>query len=217
MKNISVRQILGSIGVVAALCFMAVSPSRAQNETGSVVMPEIIQNCTKIPDDTVRLNCYDAAAGRKNKNGFMGSWLMDTKMNPLNNTQIIQATNEARVGIAPDGRYPILAVTCDAGKAAFYVQWYEQFKDDDPDVYDTRKTVLYKMGDSDVKQEMWDMSADRMVIFAPKPIAFLKELAPHKQFVVQVTADDMKSRTLSFDVSGTQAVAEAIEEACGTE
>lgn len=193
---------------------LATSPASKVYAADAPDMPQVIKNCLEIKDESARLRCYDLAAGYKSPSGFVGSWLTEYKRSALDNTEIISATNEAKVGVAPDGRYPFMAATCDAGKANVYVQWFEQFNDDDPDVYATKKYVLYKIGQGEVQQELWPMSGDQMTTFAPDPIKFLQAIGENSQLVIQVTANNKTTRTLSFDVSGTKELADRIAGAC---
>lgn len=183
-----------------------------------------LARCSSIGEDSKRLECFEMIAknrgvwtSRKRKlPDDAGSWNVNRKKNPIDDSETVFATLTAVSGESRYGDKITLIARCKSNKTEAYINWNDFLGDDTSSVYSDSKYVTTRVGDLEAKTRTWGTSTDRKATFAPAWAGdLLKEIMMADSFVAQTTPYGENPITAVFDTTGAKSAFRPIADVCG--
>lgn len=201
-------EVVLAVFAAAAVVAPALSTSAAEVST--------YRECAKIDDSSSRLACYDALSGREREVGSRKSakWLIDERVNPLDDSKTVIAVLVADTGRGTYGDPVTLTSLCRSNKTQLYIDFGSYLGSDSSSVYSKWKYITIRVGSADARKEKWGVSTDHKAAFAPRAIRLLKEMLRADDLVVQVVPYGSNPITAVFDLSGMRSAITPLAETC---
>lgn len=168
---------------------------------------------SKIQSNDERLKEYDSLV--VNINSFLnspptednGKWLIHTKINPLDDSEIFTAYVEASEGRNEYGEKPVFYLRCQSNKINTFIDWSQYLG--------SNAEVMYRIGKGKPISREWALSTNSQATFYPKKNdPFVRDLQLHDTFVARITPYNSNPITAVFDISGGNDVFDKLL-ACG--
>lgn len=172
-----------------------------------------IERCAAIGEDGPRLKCYDQVAKAHDlsisepaPSAVTGKWILDRKVDPIDDTKTIHIFLTADAGNSKYGKPIMLMAQCDSEKTELLIDWQ---------IYlGSVASVTLRIGDNEAKTSRWTVSSDKQKSFNKSPIDTLKEMLTAEQMVAQVTPFNQKPSTAVFNIAGLEEAIKPLREAC---
>lgn len=173
------------------------------NSQDSALLDELKQ-AGAITDASVRLDSYDSILekhGLKEKSNTLdvGKWSVSTKIDPIDDSQIILFVLTADSGEGVYGGPIGLIIRHSSEGTEIYVNWASYMGSD--------AYVTLRVGQEPAQQDEWMMSSDSKATFYPgNTVGLVKKLFAADKMVVQCTPYSENPITAIFDIRGLKNV-----------
>jgi len=144
-----------------------------------------------------------------------GDWTKSVSRSPMDDSKAVVLTKRAEQEIR--GRFgaemPRLVLRCSENKTEAYVNVGTPVEHHGRDYHRSRVRVRFDA--EPALAASYTMSTSRDALFAPKPIALIRQMLLHDQLVLEVTPSGSGSQTATFDLNGLGDHIGELQEACG--
>ncbi len=217
------------LSVVLVGFALAGTPAYAAPDQVSVTsIDNEIQQCSQIKGRIKRLTCYDEIAkklGYKSPDAQSreaeildnyGFWEVTKRRNAAGE-EIIYLRNDSVEAITSKSgmkRHPTLTITCKHGTTNIYLDWKVGLQSRARVDGFSRHDLSYQFGADARRVVTWDLSTDRQALFAPNPVAFIKEMRDHDRIIFYLTPHYDIAQTIVHDISGLNTVLQILVDEC---
>jgi type VI secretion system protein VasI len=180
-------------------CFLLIFTFAVANSQDSGLLDELKQAGT-ITDTSLRLNTYDSILEKhglkeNNSTADVGKWAVSTKVNPIDDSQVILFVLTADSGEGVYGGPIVLVIRYNNQETEVYINWSSYMG---RDAY-----VTLRVGQETAQQDEWMMSSDSKATFYPgNTIELIKRMLTGDKLVAQSTPYSENPITAIFDIKG---------------
>lgn len=189
-----------------------------------------INRCADFLERSTRLTCYDDISKslgymeelRLKKDAELikkiGFWQISQTVSSFGEKQTharLESSNLIGTANAAP-RHVYLVLTCKPGKTDVFIDWKlpvvpsRKYASEEGNLV----TVNYRINNSDIIAEIWELSADKYAFFSPDGVDFVRKNMNKKKVLFEITNSLGKSEAFEFDTSGMDQVAQEIIKAC---
>lgn len=180
-----------------------------------------IERCKRILADGPRLACFDAVTAGvvvlKPDDGKTepapaspdgtGQWQVMVEVDPITDQKVVTAFLPSE-GRSSSVRRPALVIRCKSRSAEVFINWNDYLSDE--------TSVTIRVDENAPRTERWSPSTDQTATFSPQPDALLKQARKANRVSARITPYRSGPVTVTFPVSGLDAILSEHEEVCGT-
>lgn len=205
------RQAIPLLGllVIITACSTTAVPTAAPT-------PNIDATVAAAVQATIQASTDPAATGNDPAPTGIGAWNIRTSISPLDDSKTVTASLIAVEGDGTYGEPVILGLRCKrdpkkiSGTMDSILEWHSYLGSDRPQ-------ILIRFDDADPRPQLWHLSADNTVTFAPSGRGFMAlQLVDAERMVAQVTPYNENPITAVFDLIGVKEAVAQILAACET-
>ena len=138
-----------------------------------------------------------------------GNWYFKSKINKMTDSTDVFAINSAKDAYTKQGleRNTSLVLRCSENKTDAYISVNDYLGSDSP-------TITLRFDGSKPARSLWHAGEGGDAAFAPNAVSFIKELSTHKNLIIGFEPYGSTMQAIEFDLSGADAMAKKISEAC---
>lgn len=215
------------------------APASAAENPAQVNAPlaelkESIKRCTKIQESFIRLTCYNSLAAtlgfisdeevkaEEKKLGQTGFWQASEREDSDGNKQTylrVESTETLKSRSATERRV-VLALRCIPGQTDVFLDWkaplVEKLEVNPRRIKDgeNKIQVIYKIDQEPKITEGWDPSIDKLALFSPDSVSFVRNIMNKKKLVMEITPDGEATQRVRFEIAGIEKAIDTIVKAC---
>jgi len=136
-----------------------------------------------------------------------GRWQKIVEIHPRDRTRAVQMMITADNPLPSQKDIAALVLSCQKGETDAYIIWRQYLGAYDLD-------VTWKTGSAPEVSETWSLSTDSEALFAPDPVAFIKQMMIYDSLLVKTTPIGSEPLTLVFNTEGLDQEVADLREAC---
>jgi type VI secretion system protein VasI len=176
--------------------------------------------CTKVANDTDRLECFDDFAKNNNFSELpesikplkipsynsKGKWILSARTNSEDDSTTSTLTLISNGVKTRQNKLPYLTIRCKSNTTNAYIGWH--------DYLGNEAVVMTRFDSNEEHTDDWNISSDSTATFHAKPIKFIQNLLKADKLVTQVTPFNGKQINATFETKGLYNALKPLKESC---